>query len=151
MKRTLILATAWVAAAGLAVGLGFLAVSLVDTGASPQMSVAAATTSATGDPTSAPPDTPAGPVGEPSATPPDPVPVTGSAEQATAGGIVWAGCVDGRAAAYAAAPAAGWRLDDSNPAVEKVEFRSGTQKIEVRVDCSTGSPVFAVEGPRADD
>jgi hypothetical protein len=143
MKRSQILVAAWLGAAGLAVGLGFLAVSLVDTDASPRTSLAAATTSVTGVPSVAPP----APVTASSATPPAPVAVTGSAEQATAGGTVWAGCVDGKAV-FAAAPAAGWRLDDSSPAVEKVEFRSASQSIEVRATCVGGSPQFVVEGPR---
>jgi hypothetical protein len=147
MKRTLTLVAAWLGAAGLAVGLGFLAVSLVDTDVSPRTSLAAATTSVTGVPSTPTARTPAAPVTASSATPPAPVAVTGSAEQATAGGTVWAGCVDGTAV-FAAAPAAGWRLDDDNPAVEKVEFRSASRSIEVRATCVRGTPQFVVEGPR---
>jgi hypothetical protein len=54
---------------------------------------------------------------------------------------VYATCVDG-AAQLAGAPAAGWTVEKS---ADQVEFRNGSAKIEVRADCSTGSPQFVVE------
>ena len=127
MKRTLLLATAWLVAAAAAVGVGFLAVSLVDASASPgaRPGLPAASTAAESATSSA---------------------TTPSGERATAGGTVYASCVDGTAR-LAGAPASGWAVE-STPG--QVEFRDGSQKIEVRADCSTGSPQFVVAGPRAD-
>ena len=141
MKRTLSLGAAWTASAAAAIGLGFLAVSLVDASASPGSQLAAApddlrtSTSSSAAPTAAPgaDDTGTGP----------------SLEQLTAGGTVYAGCASG-VPVLASAPAAGWWVDDSSTA-DEVEFQDGTQSIEVRVGCGTGVPQFSVEGPRADD
>ena len=47
MNRTLLLGTAWTASAGAAVGLGFLAVSLVDASASPTVQPVASSALAT--------------------------------------------------------------------------------------------------------
>ena len=132
MKRTLVLGTAWTASAVAAVGLGFLAVSLVDADASPgTVPLAATGTSASATSSAAP--APSGVAGE----------------QATAGGTVFASC-DSGTPVLASAPAAGWWIDDS-PSAGEVEFRDGSQKVEVRVLCSGGVPTFSVEGPRADD
>ena len=132
MKRSLLLAAVWVVASAAAVGVGFLAVSLVDASASPATQPAANTTAATA-------------TGTATSTPPPPVVPTG--EQATAGGTVFASCVDG-GVQLAAAPAAGWQVETY---VDHVEFESATQKVEVYADCATGSPRFLVEGPRSDD
>jgi|tagenome__1003787_1003787.scaffolds.fasta_scaffold20713547_2 hypothetical protein len=124
MQRTLVLGAAWLGSAAAAVGLGFLAVSLVGASASPApVSAAGTTTSAQ----------PAPPSGAPSA----------SGEQATAGGTVYASCAAG-APDVASAPAAGWSVDDSSEP-GKVEFRSGTARVEVRVTCAGGAPQFSVE------
>jgi hypothetical protein len=126
MKRPLALVAAWVVAAAAAVGVGFLAVSLIDASASapaqPSLASAPGTTEAA-DPTAA-----------------------AAGEKSTAGGTVFASCVDGTAQ-LAGAPVAGWSVES---APGQVEFRNGTQKIEVRADCSTGSPQFVVEGPSAE-
>jgi hypothetical protein len=128
MKRPVALVAAWVLAAAAAIGVGFLAVSLIDaSAATPEQPGLAATTSATEA---------AGPTASAAA----------SGEQSTAGGTVYASCVDGTAQ-LAGAPAAGWTVES---APGQVEFRDGASKIEVRADCSTGSPQFTVEGPTAD-
>src|SRR4051794_35159197 len=133
MKRTLLLGSAWTASAAAAVGLGFLAISLVDASASDsgQVSPAASTTSAAGSPSTV-----------------TPAPVT-AGQQVTDGGTVYGSC-DGGLPVVASAPAAGWWLDDSSDPGE-VEFQNGTLKVEVRVTCVDGVAQFSVEGPRADD
>ena len=128
MKRAAVLGAAWTASAAAAIGLGFLAVSLVGASAAP----AAPRTVVTGTPTSSPP-----------VAAPNP-----SGQQATAGGTVYATCVSG-AADLASAPAAGWRVDESATA-GTVEFRDATRKVEIHVVCVSGTPSFTVEGPRAD-
>jgi hypothetical protein len=136
MKRILLLGTAWTASAAAAVGLGFLAISFVDAGASPGTLPAAATSSSSGTDgtTSASPTPPPGGV---------------SAEQATLGGTAYASC-DGGAPVVASAPSPGWWVDDSSEPGQ-VEFKNGTQTVEVRVVCTDAGPTFSVEGPRADD
>jgi hypothetical protein len=131
MKRSLVLGAAWLGSAGAAVGLGFLAVSLVGASASP-----ATQPVSTGSSTTA------------SATPTSPGPVASTGEQSTVGGRVLASCTDGTPA-LASVPAAGWWVDDSSDPGE-VEFRNGTVKVEVHVVCVDGGPQFTVEGPRAD-
>jgi hypothetical protein len=127
VKRGLLLGAAWTASAAAAVGLGFLAVSLVGASASP------------------------GPVT--SASTPTAIPTSGSiapsGEMATVGGTVFASC-SGAGAALAGAPASGWWVGDSS-GEGSVEFRNGTQKVEIRAVCVDGGPQFTVEGPRADD
>jgi hypothetical protein len=132
MKRTLALGAAWTGSAAAAVGLGFLAVSLVDASASP-----ATQPVATGSSTSA------------SATPTSAGPVVSSGQQSTVGGTVFASCTGGTAD-LASAPAAGWWVDDSSEPGE-VEFENGSIKVEVHTVCVDGGPQFTVEGPRADD
>ena len=122
------LGAAWTASAAAAVGLGFLAVSLVGASASP-----GAVASSTPVPTTTPA---AGTVAP-------------SGETATTGGTVFASC-DGAVVTLASAPAPGWWVDDSSGQGE-VEFRNGTQKVEIRAVCVDGGPQFSVEGPRADD
>ena len=122
MKRPFTLVVAWVLAAAAAVGVGFLAVSLIDASAAgpaqPELPAVSSATEA------------ADPAGSPAA-----------GEQSTPGGTVYATCVDGTAQ-LAGAPAAGWTVEKS---ADQVEFRNGTGKIEVRADCSTGAPQFTVE------
>jgi hypothetical protein len=127
VQRGLVLGAAWTASAAAAVGLGFLAVSLVGASASP------------------------GPVASTSTpvTTPTSGGVAPSGETATVGGTVFASC-EGAVATLASAPAPGWWVDDSS-AQGEVEFRDGTQKVEVRAVCVDGGPQFTVEGPRADD
>jgi hypothetical protein len=127
VKRGLVLGAAWTASAAAAVGLGFLAVSLVGASASP--GPLASTSTPTTTPTSGT--------------------VSPSGEMATVGGTVFASC-DGAAATLASAPAPGWWVDDSSDQGE-VEFRDGSQKVEIRTVCVDGGPQFTVEGPRADD
>jgi len=132
MQRTLTLGALWTASAGAAVGLGFLAVSLVDASASPGTSPVAASTSADG--TSAP-------------VTPTPTPTTATGEFATVAGTAYANCTGGTPV-VAGAAAAGWWVDDSSDP-GAVEFENGTQKLEVHVVCIGGAPQFSVEGPRA--
>jgi hypothetical protein len=137
MKRTLVLASIWVVAAAAAVGLGFLAVSLVGASTSAATSPAAATSAAT---SSALPGT--------EATAPAPPVPTG--EYATVGGTAYARCSGTALEQLGGVPAAGWELDDSNT-LGRVEFRNGSQKVEVHADCATGTPTFTDEGIRADN
>jgi hypothetical protein len=123
MKRPFVLVAVWIVAAAAAVGVGFLAVSLIDASAA----------------TPAQPGIPAASTGTEAATT-SPAAST-SGEQGTPGGTVYATC-SGGTAQLAGAPAAGWTVE-SSPG--QVEFRSGRAKIEVRADCSTGSPQFTVE------
>jgi hypothetical protein len=133
MKRTIALGAAWTASAAAAVGLGFLAVSLVDASASPgTIPVAATTTSSTGP-----------------STPTVPAPEATSGEHVTVGGTVFASCAGG-SLSLGSAPAAGWWVDDSDDPGE-VEFKNGAQKVEVYTACVGSAPQFSVEGPRADD
>ncbi len=149
MKRTLTLGAAWTAAAAVAVGLGFLAVSLVDASASPGAQPIAATSapsssSSSSSPSSTSPGATPGTTSGPSAAVPGP-----TLEQVTVGGTVLAGCSDGRPV-LAGAPSPGWWVDDSSDR-DEVEFEDGTTKVEVEVSCAGGTPLFSVEGPRADD
>jgi hypothetical protein len=146
MKRTAAYAALWTASAASAVGLGFLAVSLVDADA--DSSLGTQPIAATESLTAAPPtsDDPTAPAPEPQPQPPAAAPASG--EHATAGGTVFASC-DGGILQVAAAPAAGWWLDDQDQP-GKVEFESGTQQAEVHVACADGVPVFRDEGVRAD-
>jgi len=133
MKRSIALGAAWTASAAAAVGLGFLAVSLVDASASPGTTPVAATTSASTG----------------SATPTaSPAPGATSGEYVTVGGTVFASCVAG-VPSLAGAPAPGWWVDDSNDPGE-VEFKNGTQKVEVHTVCVGDVPQFSDEGLRTD-
>jgi hypothetical protein len=136
MKRTLLLGTAWTASAASAVGLGFLAVSLVDASATRgTIPLAAASTATSSDDAAAPSSTSTATV----------------QTHYTAAGTVTADCTAGEPH-LAKAAAAGWWVDDSDdPKAGEVEFENATQKLEVHVTCVDGIPRFAVEGPRADD
>jgi hypothetical protein len=123
VKRAAALGALWTASAAAAVGLGFLAVSLVGASASPT----APRTGLASTPT------PAGP--------------NPSGEQTTVGGTVYATCASG-APHLASAPAPGWQVDGSAHA-GTVEFRDATRKVEVHVTCAGGTPSFTVEGPRS--
>jgi hypothetical protein len=134
MKRTLALGAVWIASAAAAVGLGLLAVSLVDASASPGTRGAAAT--ATTSPYAG-------------AVTPTPSGASAAGEQATVAGTVYANCAGG-VPVLAGAPAAGWWVDDSaDPG--QVEFDNGTQKLEVDVVCGPDGPQFSVDGPRSGD
>jgi hypothetical protein len=122
MKRPFALVAVWVVAAAAAVGVGFLAVSLIDASAATPSQPGLPTVSTTTDAA-------------------DPSVSAAAGEQSTPGGTVYATCVDGTAQ-LAGAPAAGWTVEKS---ADQVEFRNGSAKIEVRADCSTGSPQFVVE------
>jgi hypothetical protein len=132
MKRTIALGAAWTASAAAAVGLGFLAVSLVDASAAPgTRPVAASTTASSG-----------------SSSTTAAAPGVTSREHTTVGGTVFASCA-GNTPSLAGAPATGWWVDDP-AAPGQVEFRNGTQKVEVHTVCIGDVPQFSVEGPRAD-
>jgi hypothetical protein len=143
MTRTVALAALWTASAASAVGLGFLAVSLVDAEASPGTQPIAATESV-----SAAPSTPDD-AGLPAPAPQPPAAAPPSGEYATVGGTVFASC-DGGILQVAAAPATGWWVDDQDQHGE-VEFESATQEVEVHVACADGVPAFRDEGVRADE
>ena len=132
MKRTLVLGAAWTASAAAAVGLGFLAVSLVDASASPAAAVARR---ATATATPAPPPLRRRPP-RPGSWPP---------RRHGLRLLRRRRCPSWRARR----PPAGGSTTPATPG--KVEFRNGTQKVEVRVACVDGAPQFSVEGPRADD
>ena len=135
MRRPLLLGAVWAASAGAAVGLGYLAVSLVDASASPGTSPVAASTSA-----------PA-PTGTAGTTPAVASPAT--AQHVTVAGTVFADCTGG-SPRLAGVPVAGWWVDDSSDPGE-VEFESENQKLEVKVSCGAdGAPVFSDEGLRSD-
>ena len=138
MKRPVVLGAAWTASAAAAVGLGFLAVSLVDASASPGTTSAAATSSSTPEAT---------PTGSVPRAPVTPSAVSG--EFPTVGGTVYADCAGG-SPFLAGVPGAGWWLDDSDDPGE-IEFENGVQKVEVHVTCGADGPQFFLEGPRADD
>lgn len=131
MQRTLALGALWLASAAAAVGLGLLAVSLLDASASPGTIDAAATVTQT-----APEVTP---TAAGSAT----------AEYATEAGTVFADCTAGQPV-LAGAPAAGWWIDGSDDPAQ-VQFENGSQKLEVHVVCGSRGPQFSVEGPRSDE
>jgi hypothetical protein len=145
MKRTLLLGSAWTASAAAAVGLGFLAISLVDASAStPAQDLESSVTALeAGDDSSS---TASPSTGSPATGSPAPV---AAGQQVTEGGTVYGSC-EGAVPVLASAPAAGWRLDDSSDAGE-AEFENGSSSIEVRVTCVDGVAQFSVEGPRADD
>lgn len=130
MNKTLLLG-AWIAAAGAAVGLGFLAVSLVGAAASP---------SSVEDP--GPPEIESGSsASSTTATGP-------SGEQSTVGGTVFASCAGGSAVpVLSGAPAPGWWADNSRQP-GTFEFKNSTRSVEVRATCVAGAPRFTVEGPR---
>lgn len=142
LRRPVVLGVAWAASAAAAVGLGFLAVSLLDASASPGTpQVAAATSSA--------PGAGAGAEAGPTVTRFVPKSTSATGEFATAAGTVYATCGTGLPV-LAGVPVAGWWIDDSG-AEGKVEFENGTRQIEVRVACVDGSPRFASEGVQSKD
>jgi hypothetical protein len=153
MNKPLLLGAAWAASAGAAVGLGFLAVSLVDASASPVVqpvsySALESAEATSADTTIAPPAQTAQPVtpgGTDTAIAPPAPP--GVAQQVTPGGTVVATCVgDAAVPVLAGAPAAGWWPDDTRQP-GTFEFESATQSIEVRATCVGGTPQFVGEGP----
>ncbi|MGY1636388.1 hypothetical protein ACI78V_07020 [Geodermatophilus sp. SYSU D00742] len=144
MKRTVAFGALWTASAAAAVGLGFLAVSFVDADRSPLPQPASATGSA-----AVTPSVPAVEDGTASVPAPEPpVAAPASGEYVTVGGTVYASC-EGGVLQVAAAPAVGWWLDDQDHGGE-VEFESPTQKVEVHVACTDGTPSFFDEGVRGD-
>lgn len=146
MKRTVALGAAWTASAAAAVGLGFLAVSLVDASASPGAIDTTGTTSSATVPSSAPTSVPAPSTASPSAAPPSPeVPAGASAagQYATPGGTVFADCASG-SPVLAGVPAAGWWVDPSDD-LGKMEFENGDDDIDVYVVCVGGAPRFALD------
>jgi len=136
MKRTIALGAAWTASAAAAVGLGFLAVSLVDASASPGTTLAAATTAPSATSSAQPSTTPSSPTGTTTGA-------SSTGQYDTAGGRVFADCATGTPL-LAGVPASGWVVDDSNDPGE-LEFESGAQKVEVHVTCAAGVPVFSLD------
>jgi hypothetical protein len=131
MNRAVPLTALWTASAAAAVGLGFLAVSLVDASGAPATSPVAATTSASA----------------PSSTSQESVTRSVTADFPTVGGTAYADCTTGLPK-MAGAPLAGWWIDDSSrPGA--IEFQNGTHQVEVRAACIDGAPQFASEGARA--
>ncbi len=143
MTRTVALAALWTASAASAVGLGFLAVFLVDAEASPVTRPIAATESVSVAPSTS------DDAGLPAPAPQSPAAAPPSGEYATVGGTVFASC-EGGILQVAAAPATGWWVDDQDQHGE-VEFESATQEIEVHVACADGVPSVRDEGVRADE
>jgi hypothetical protein len=136
VRRPLVLlGAAWMVSAGAAVGLGYLAVSLVDASASPGTSPTGASTSV--------------PTASSTAVPTPPVSSPAKAQHVTVAGTVLADCTSG-VPMTAGVPAAGWWVDDSaDPG--RVEFESDRQKLEVEVSCAPdGAPAFSDEGLRGD-
>jgi hypothetical protein len=139
MKRTVALGAAWTASAAAAVGLGFLAVSLVDASASPGPTIAetgtsssAAASSSTSSPSTSSPSTPVAPAA-PSA----------AGQYETPGGTVFADCATG-APVLAGVPAAGWWVDPTDD-LGKMEFENDDDDIDVYVSCVDGTPRFALD------
>jgi len=139
---------AWLAAVGAALAVGLSAVGAIGTGLlgpgpEPLTPAEVDTLLASADPGPSPPSGAAAPApdGGPPADPagaPDVV--------ATAGGTVLARCTDGRPEVVSATPAQGFRVqtedDDGGP---RVRFRAGGTRVEVRVTCTAGRPVAAVD------
>jgi hypothetical protein len=151
VKRSVAFGALWTASAAAAVGLGLLAVSLVDAGGSAGTQLVAATGSPSAPSTGTSPAPSTGPSTAPTDSPapaPAPAPAPVTAEQATVAGTVYASC-DAGGLSLVSAPAAGWWLDDS-PDPGEAEFENGNQKVEVTVTCADGGPQFFVEGPRDD-
>ncbi len=142
VRRPVLLGAAWTASAAAAIGVGFLAVSLVDASASPDTSpVAATSSSSTSSPATTAAPTPSGP-DVPAPAPVTPLqPVAG--EYATAGGTVFADCASG-SPVLAGVPAAGWWVDPSDD-VGKIEFENDDDDIDVHVACIDGAPRFALD------
>jgi hypothetical protein len=144
MNRTVAFGALWTASAAAAVGLGFLAVSFVDADRTPPTQPAAATGSVASTPSVPSPEDTTTTVPQPE----QPVAAPASGEYATVGGTIYASC-EGGVLEVAAAPAVGWWLDDQDAGGE-VEFESPSQKVEVHVACTDGSPSFFDEGVRGD-
>ncbi len=144
MERNVVLSTAWVGSALGAVGLGFVALSLLDGGPTPVVeqsaSTGAAETGAAGTSSSAPATTTSAAPGATGAT-------TLTGEQATAAGTVFGSCTAGQLT-LGSAPMAGWQVDDS-PDPGSVELRSGERKVEVHAVCGPTGPTFVVEDSTA--
>jgi hypothetical protein len=137
VRGPVLLGAVWTASAAAAIGLGFLAVSLVDAAASPGTSPVAATTTSS---------TSAAPTGSVSGGPaPTPVGPSASAtgEYGTAGGTVFADCTSG-SPVLAGVPAAGWWVDPSDD-LGKMEFENDDDDIDVHVACVDGVPQFALD------
>lgn len=142
MKRTIALGAAWTASAAAAVGLGFLAVSLVDASASPGPSLAESGTTSSPAASSS---TSASSTTSPSASsaPVAPAGPSAAGQYATPGGTVFADCATG-SPVLAGVPAAGWWVDRSDD-VGKMEFESGDDDVEVYVACVDGAPRFTLD------
>lgn len=141
MKRTIALGAAWTASAAAAVGLGFLAVSLVDASASPGPSIAESGTTSSAASSSTSASSTASPSA--SSAPVAPAGPSAAGQYATPGGTVFADCATGTPV-LAGVPAAGWWVDRSDD-VGKMEFESGSDEVEVYVACVDGAPRFTLD------
>ena len=146
MKRAVAFSALWTASAAAAVGLGSVAVSLVDADASPVTQPIAATESVTAAPSPSGSGAGSDDAATPTPTSTPPVAARASGEHVTVGGTVLASC-DGGVLQVAAALAAGWWVDDQDQHGE-VEFAEPTRAVEVHVACGDGAPAFRDEGVR---
>lgn len=144
MKRAVASGALWTASAAAAVGLGFLAVSLVDTDTSPVTRPIAATESVAAAPSAS---SSSGSGSDDVAAPTPTSRPSASGEYASVGGTVFASC-DGGLLQVGTAPADGWWVDDQDQHGE-VQFESPTREVEVHVACGDGVPAFRDEGVRA--
>jgi hypothetical protein len=160
-RRTLASLVAWTVGAGVAVGVGMLALSLIDSGlasgagqplpdalAQPRM---AATTS--GSPLAEPVET--GPAGTPSSrAAPAPSATAGPPRQLlSSGGTVLASCTSTAAYLLSWSPAQGYQVDQVHRGPARtayVAFRAGTQRVILAVRCVSGIPE-PVPGYHEDD
>ncbi len=140
----MLLSTAWVGSALGAVGLGFVALSLLDGGATPVVEQSASTeameTGAGATSSSAAATTTA-----PAAPAPGAGTLTG--EQSTPAGTVFGSCTGGQLT-LGSAPAVGWQVDDS-PDPGSVELRAGERRVEVHAVCGPAGPTFVVQDSAA--
>jgi hypothetical protein len=141
MKRTIALGAAWTASTAAAVGLGFLAVSLVDASASPGPSIAESGTTSSAASSSTAASSTASPSA--SSAPVAPAGPSAAGQYATPGGTVFADCATG-SPVLAGVPAAGWWVDRSDD-VGKMEFETGSDDVEVYVACVDGAPRFTLD------
>jgi hypothetical protein len=155
LRRTLASVAAWTLGAGIAVGVGIIALSLIDNGLAsgaghpmstdgpPVPSIGAAATTQSEAPTDDP--VPASPSPAPSRSAPPAASATpGPPRQFTsAGGTVLAGCTGNLAYLMSWSPAQGYRAEDvrRGPAFTvSVKFDNGPQTVRLAVHCVAGMP-----------
>lgn len=169
-RRPLALVAVWVAGALVATAVGVLAVRQVATSvgddsppplsaagvetalgsASPRAAAAPTTPTA---PTTGPATSSPAPTTSPVAPPPDP-PAPVARSFSSRGGSVGVSCTGSTPELVFASPAQGWAVDEQEVEREHVEVRFvGPGEVRMRVTCSPGGPVVAVEdrGSGSDD